>query len=195
MYCQSKDQFEEIRLAPRAGAAVRIERDAEGWRIREPVDVLADRSQADALAAKLASLSSEGPFEDPAPLDEYGLDDASALRVAFEAGVRSGQLAVGDETPVGGKRYVAVAGSVHSVPTFELSTFETSLDDLRERRILDFDTASIQKVDIGWPGGGLLLKRTLALEGEVSSGWEIVSPVEAPADGPAVDGLLSDLSF
>jgi len=187
--------IEVIRLLPREGDALRVERGAEGWRIREPVDFPADRSRADAMAAQLASLSSEGAFEDPADFEEYGLEDASALRVEFEAGERGGRLAVGNETPVGGKRYVAVEGSVHSLPNFDLSSFETTLDELRDRRILDFDTASIEKVNVGWPTGGLLLRRKPSPEGEATSGWEIISPVAAPADGPAVDGLLSNLSF
>lgn len=184
-----------ITLSPRLGEALRLERDARGWWIREPLDFPADRAQADGLAAKLASLSSPGPFEDPAPLAEYGLDEGSALRVAFEAGDRRHQLAVGDEAPVGGRRYLAAEGGIHSLPSSDLSIFEKSLDDLRDRKILDFDAASIQRLELGWPGGGVLLQRSPDAEGEAASGWRIVSPIEARADAGAVEDLLSDLSF
>ncbi|MGE4652072.1 MAG: hypothetical protein AAEJ53_14390, partial [Myxococcota bacterium] len=54
--------IETITLSPRGGGEVRLERVAEGWRLREPLGFPADRAQADALASSLAQLSSEGAF-------------------------------------------------------------------------------------------------------------------------------------
>lgn len=188
-------EIQVITLASREGGELRLERVAEGWRIREPLDFPADRAQTDALASSLASLSSDGAFAEPAGLSEYGLTGDLASRVGFEAGGSRYELALGDETPQAGQRYLELEGGVHRVPSFEVSAFDKSLDDFRDRKILDFDTASILQVDLGWPGGGLLLTRNPEEEKNAGSGWRIVTPVDARADERAVEALLSDLSF
>ena len=187
--------IETITLAPRGGGEVRLERVAEGWRLREPLSFPADRAQADALASSLAQLSSEGAFPEPAGLSEYGLSGDLASRVGFEAGGSRFELALGDETPQAGQRYLELEGGVHSVPAIEVSAFDKSLDDFRDRSVLDFDSASVEQIDLGWPGGGLRLSRSLEDEESAGSGWRIVTPIEAPADTRAVEALLSDLSF
>ncbi|MFP8875542.1 MAG: DUF4340 domain-containing protein, partial [Myxococcota bacterium] len=146
-------------------------------------------------ASSLAALSSEGAFLEPAGLSEYGLTGDLASRVGFEAGGSRFELALGDETPQAGQRYLELDGGVHSVPAFEVSAFDKSLDDFRDRKVLDFDSVSIQQVDLGWPGGGLRLTRSPEEEKIAGSGWRIVTPIEAPADARAVEALLSDLSF
>jgi hypothetical protein len=94
-----------------------------------------------------------------------------------------------------------------TVATYKARSFEKSLTDLRERRILDFDTNAVQRIEVRWPDGSVHLERVLpttpeadaedadTAEGAVASTWRVTAPVEGRADDEAVDRLLSDLSF
>jgi hypothetical protein len=111
-------------------------------------------------------------------------------------------LLLGRQTPVGANSYAKEGASdaVYTVQTYKAQSFDKALDDLREKRILDFDTAAIRRVEARWPEGRVVLERSgaggdgAAAESELGA-WRLVSPLETRADGEVVDDLLSDLSF
>ncbi len=196
-----QDAIEWIALTTRDGVEARLERGEAGWSLREPVVFPADRFAADGMAANLAGLVSEAALESPQPLAEYGLGD-TARAVRFSAGGEVHTLLLGKRTPVGSNTYAKAGASdaVYTVQTYKAQSFDKALDDLREKRILDFDTAAIQRVEARWPAGGVVLERSAAKgEGAAAEGeqgnWRLVSPLEARADDDVVDDLLSDLSF
>jgi hypothetical protein len=179
-----------LELETSEGVVARIEREAGVWTLVQPVEFPADAAAALGLASSLESLASEASFEEPAPLDEYGL--GGAPRVRFEAGDRSGALRVGKTSPVGSNTYVATEADapVHVVETFRATAFEKSLDDLREKRILDFDERQLRRIALRWPDGHVLLTRE-----SDEAPWRVVEPVADSADGPTVDRLVSDLRY
>jgi hypothetical protein len=86
--------------------------------------------------------------------------------------------------------------------------FERTLDDLREKQILDFDTAAVRRVEAGWPEGRVVALRDAAPEagegGEADDAdatppadpvWRLRAPLEAPADAEALERLLTTLAF
>ncbi|HEY5656471.1 MAG TPA: DUF4340 domain-containing protein [Myxococcota bacterium] len=191
-----EEAVEWIALTTRDGIEARIERVEGGWRLVEPVEFPADRFAADGMAANLATLLSEVKLEDPQPLDEYGLGDA-ARTVRFAAAGEEHTLSLGRKTPVGANTYAytGTAGAVYTVQTYKAQSFDKALDDLREKRILDFDTASIQRVEARWPDGRVVVERDAGAAEAEAGGWRMRSPLETRADDEVVDDLLSDLSF
>jgi hypothetical protein len=179
-----------LELETEDGQTARLERRAGVWHLALPLEFPADAAAADGLASAVADLSSEESFDDPAPLVEYGLDGEP--RVRFEAGTRSGALRLGKTSPVGSNTYaVTDAGApVHIVATHRATAFQKSLDDLREKRILDFDQEQLRRIELRWPEGRVLLTRD---SGE--SPWKVAEPVSDDADGPTVDRLVSDLRY
>jgi hypothetical protein len=175
-----QEAVEWVALTTREGIEARLERREGGWSLVQPVEFPADRFAVDGLAANLVTLVSEAALEDPQPLAEYGLADA-ARAVRFSAGGEVRTLLLGAQTPVGANSYAKTGASdaVYTVQTYKAQSFDKGLDDLREKRILDFDVAAIQRVEARWPGGR----------------WRLVSPLETRADDEVVDDLLSDLSF
>jgi hypothetical protein len=196
-----QDAVEWIALATREGIEARLERREGSWSLAEPVVFPADRFAVDGMAANLAGLVSEAALENPQPLLEYDLDDA-ARTVRFSAGGQERALLLGRQTPVGSNTYAKTGGSdaVYTVQTYKAQSFDKALDDLREKRILDFDTSAIQRVEARWPNGRVVLERAEAAgdgaDGQSERGaWRLVAPLEARADDEVVDDLLSDLSY
>jgi hypothetical protein len=183
------EDVEAIAITSGDGASVRAERRDGRWEIVEPLVFPGDAFALDAMASALAQVTSETAIEDPQVASVYGLD-ADEREVRFSASGEERALRVGDKTPVGSNSYVSVVGEdgVYTVPTYRVNSFAKDLDDLREKRILDFDREAVKRIEASWPDGRVVLERG-------DAGWRVVQPIEAPADVETVDGLLSDLSF
>jgi hypothetical protein len=184
-----QEEIGSISLRTQDGVAARVERRDDGWYVAEPIDFPGDEFSIDAMAAALAQIASERVLDDPQPPDVYGLG-GDAQEVRFRAGEREFTLRLGNKTPVGASSYAATGGTdrVYTVPTTRVNSFGKTLDDLREKRVLQFDRETISRIEARWPQGGVVLERG-------NAGWALVEPVAGLADEAAVDGLLSDLSF
>ncbi|MGI9432716.1 MAG: DUF4340 domain-containing protein, partial [Myxococcota bacterium] len=184
------DGVTAIELTTTDGADARLERDSGAWTLTRPVDFPADAAAADGLAGSLASLMSESAFDEPAPLAEYGLDGEPVVR--FEAGEGGGALRVGKASPVGTNTYVATAADspVYVVETYRTTALQKSLDDLREKRILDFDERQLRRLALRWPSGGVVLTRD-----SEETPWRVIEPLDDAADDATVDRLVSDLRY
>lgn len=185
---EAKD-VEWIALRTSDGRDVRLERRGEAWQVVKPIDFPADRFGVDAIASALAEMSSEAVYEKPQEASVYGLDDA-AHEVRFGADGTQHTLRTGDATPLGSNSYVSVVGEkpVYTVPTFRINALRKSFDDLRDKRILEFDAASVQRLTASWPGGRAVLARS-------DGGWKLEAPIAGDADSETVDDLLSNLSY
>ncbi len=181
--------IEWVALRTTDDRAVRAERSNGGWQLVEPIAFPADDFALDAVASALAELSSESIFEDPQEASVYGLDD-EATELRFAAAGREYALRTGDKTPLGSNHYARILDDepVYTVPSFRVNALRKSLEDLRDKRILDFDASAVEALTASWPGGRVVLART-------EGAWRLESPVEADVDEQTVDDLLSDLSF
>jgi hypothetical protein len=168
---------------------IRIERRDGRWRIVTPIDFAADTFAADGVASALTQLMSESVIEDPRPPDVYGFG-AGGAEVRFAVGDLEKTLRIGSETPVGSNTYASVEGDdrVHTVASYQFSSFKKKLEDFRDKRILDFDQVSVRRMAVSWPGARVVVERS-------DAGWQMVAPVRAPADEDTIEGLLSSLSF
>lgn len=168
---------------------IRLERRDGRWRIVTPIDFAADTFAADGIASAITQLKSESVIEDPRPPDVYGFGEEGA-EVRFTVGPLEKILRIGSGTPVGSNSYAMVEGDprVHTVASYQLSSFKKRLEDLRDKRILDFDQVAVRRMTVGWPGARVVLERG-------DAGWQMVEPVSSPADEDTIEGLLSSLSF
>jgi hypothetical protein len=62
------------------------------------------------------------------------------------------------------------------------------LEELRDKRIVEFEAEAVQGVSLRWPDRGVVLAREA---GE----WRLREPIEGKADRSSVDTLLSNLSY
>jgi len=186
------DDVESIALTTSDGVEVATRRSDTGWRVVEPLEYPADSFALDAMAAAIVQLDGGEPLEDPQGLEVYGLD-ALEREVRFRAGDDERALRIGNSTPLGAKSYVTLVDSdaVFAVSSASVDAFSKSFDDLREKKLLDFDRAFVEHIAVDWPDGGVVLQRSDA----GGPRWHLVQPVAGPADDETVARLLSTLVF
>jgi hypothetical protein len=189
---------EQIELTTSDGQRARLERRESEWRLAAPLAAPADGFAADAIASALAQLASEAVYEAPQPLAVYGLADESR-DLRFQAGGAPHGLRLGKPTPIGGNRYALVVGQtrVYTVAGAAVGALAKALDDLREKRMLRFDTSAVQRATVRWPGGHVALVRDDLEDDQedAQTSWKLEEPLAGPADSATVEGLLNDLSF
>ncbi len=178
-----------IELDTEDGVRARVVRRADRWWLEAPLAFPADATVVDALANALAQIDIEGRVKGEAALDDFGLGD-EALEVAFEVdGERLG-LYIGGRTPVGANTYVRRLddGQIFYLQSWRTNALRKSLLDLRDRRVVEFDQATLTNLEIRWPGQQLDFERREGV-------WWLTSPVLEPADETVLSNLLSDLAF
>ena len=186
------DDVETIALTTTDGVAVAARRNDGGWQVVLPLEYPADPFVLDAMAAAIAQMGGATPLEDPQALEVYGLD-ALESEVRFRTGARERALRIGGTTPLGAKSYVTLVDSesVFTVPSTGVRAFAKSFDDIREKKLLDFDREAVEHIAVNWPDGGVVLQRSDSGERR----WHMVQPVAGPADDETVAKLLSTLAF
>lgn len=182
-------QITAISLRVSDATEIRLERRDGRWRIVAPIDFAADTFAADGVASAITQLRSKSVIEEPQPPDVYGFG-AEGAEVHFRVGNLEKILRIGTGTPVGSDSYVSVEGDdrVYTVASYQLSSFKKGIDDLRDKRILDFDPAAVRRVAVSWPEARIAVERS-------DAGWQMVEPIRALADQDTVEDLLSSLSF
>lgn len=112
------------------GEEVSLERDEENNWIYPADDAFPlDPSYPDAMVQALSEIQADRIIEDPEDLSEYGLaDPVCSITVQAE---ETRQLAIGDETSLGGQRYLSLGdGNVYLVDAGLLDDFALGLYDI-----------------------------------------------------------------
>lgn len=170
----------------------RVEREEGGWRLIAPIEFPGDDIVLDGIASGLAQLTRESVIEQPQAPGVYGLGADSSVIYFTANGLDSG-LRLGGMTPIGNDQYVVPASlepleKVYTVASWRVNAIQKDLDDIRDKRVLDFDRDAVDKISLSWPDGGVELRRA-------GEGWRVQAPVDDEADLSTVDRLLSDLAF
>ncbi len=165
---------------------VRLEPDGEEFRIVEPLDAGADRDAVEGLLSSLELARVERRIEAPEDLAPYGLDPPRATVTAILA--PSGEeraLAIGGTHPIGGSVYVLLpeSGDVGVVSSAIGDAADRDLFALRDKSLLTIDPWKATSVRIERGTGSVLLEKP-------ATGWRMLEPIPAPADGPTVTDLL-----
>lgn len=179
----------ELRTSDAPPVDVRVERREGGWRLVRPLDAEGDPVTLDGMATSLAEVTSERTIESPEAPGVYGLGEG-AREVRFHAKGQDHSIRFGKQVPVGPSSYASKDGAtaILTVPTYRATSLDKKLVDLRERRLLRFDRAAIEGVDVAWPGGAVAIEK----KGDV---WALTAPLQGPADEGTLDKLLSDAGF
>jgi hypothetical protein len=170
-----------IELAEREGA----------WVIVKPRELEADQTAVKSLLRATAEAELKRVVEEkPGDVAKFGLSPpAATIRIRLGEGKSVPALAVGDSTPIGFNAYVR-RGDEPAVlltsGTFQ-SGVKKDLEDLRDRTVVRFEDAEVQKVTFR-PAG----QPATAVE-RAGEGWRIAEPIQAKADPTAVQGVLASL--
>jgi hypothetical protein len=185
------DQIKEIKVQ-KAGAETLLLRrdDAKKWQIVEPKPLPADQDAAGQVATAISSLSADKTVEDKAPdLAPYGLTSPTMIVTVLRKDGKSDVLQVGDETPTGSGSYAKLATDpkVFTIATFTKSSFEKTANDLRDKRLLTFDSDKLTRVELNAKGGPVEFGKNN------QNDWQILKPRPLRADGSQVEDLIRKL--
>ena len=163
-------------------------KDTGQWQITAPKVLAADQDAVSSLLSSMSSLNSERLVEQKSSNPgQYGLTQPT-IRVEITKKDKKQELLIGDDTPTGNGVYAALAGDlrVFTMATYNKNAFVKSVNDLRDKRLLTFDSDKVSSVEL------TAKKQTIAL-GRSKDEWQINRPKPFRADRSQVEELLRNL--
>lgn len=183
------DQVTEIRLKkPTETVDVRL--DNGKWRLTQPEPLPADSDSVTTMTSSLSSLNADTLVDAKATdLTPYGLNNPKLDVQIVKKDGKTSDLLVGDETPTGSGNYAKLANDarVFTIASFVKTNFDKTANDLRDKRLLSFDSDKLTRVDLQSNNQSLEFGKNGQNE------WQIVKPGPYRADGVQVDSLVSSL--
>src|SRR5688572_2596155 len=185
------DAIEEIQIKSADGETTRLQKTDGKWQLVEPVQTAADTNEMTTIASTLASLEIQRVVDENASdLKQYGLEPARieiAFRSKGDKDLRRVQL--GEKTPTGSDLYARLPDQnrVFLVSSFLDSTFNKNTFALRDRRILIFDRAAVDALELTSGSSKTRLTKS-------GTEWRLASPISVRADFAAVEGAVERLS-
>jgi hypothetical protein len=184
-----EDQFQEIEIKKRNGETIRLQRNVSQWQITAPEPLRADPDAVSNMLSTLSSLSPDRTVEEKATsLNQYGLIPPAIELSITDKNKKTTKLLIGDETPARTAVYAAIAGDprVFALSSYKKNSLEKSPNDLRDKRLLIFDSDKVSGIEL------TAKKQTIAL-GRSKDEWQIVRPKPFRADRSQVEELLRNL--
>lgn len=185
-----RDDISKIDVKKKGADQVDLSKDGSGqWQITAPKPFHADQDSVTGLLSTLSSLTSDRLLEDKAAnLSQYGLAEPALQVEAVEKSGKVHTLLIGDDAPTGSGCYVALAGDprVFTLPSYNKTSLDKSLKDLRDKRLLTFDSDKLSRVE-------LLAKKQDMEFGRNKDQWQIVKPKPYRAENYQVEDLIRKL--
>ncbi len=180
----------EVRLK-KADVTTVLRRDKDNkWEIAEPKPLRADQDAVTSLVSSLSSLTADKVIEDkPADLSAYGLQSPQLDVTVVKKDGKTVDLYVGDETPTGSGAYARVSNGpkVYTLASYTKSNLDKTSNDLRDKRLLTFDSDKLTRVDLQAKGPSLEFGKNN------QNDWQILKPRPLRADGSQVEDLIRKL--
>jgi len=184
------DQFQEIHIQKAGAAAEDLKRQDGKWQLTAPKALPADQDTAISLVTTLSNVTADAVIEPKATnLAPYGLTHPTLdVQVKRKDG-KTSEILVGDDTPTGSGAYAKVAGDprVVTIGSYVKSSLDKSPNDLRDKRMLTFDSDKLTRVELEAKG------QTLEFGKSGQSEWQILKPRPLRADSSAVSSLVDKL--
>ena len=181
----------------RSNTVVRIERDGDNWRLRQPIADLADRGTVDSFLRNLGRLKPKNSI--PATqisagsggLAAFGLD-ASSVTLKVEAGLQPSLFKFGARAPIGDDFYFQRVGDegVFTADAALLDSLPETTSGWRNRALFTVSAAAVDRVELRGRTQ-FEARRTVGPGGSVR--WRLVLPVEARADGDRLETMMAML--
>ncbi|HZC35910.1 MAG TPA: DUF4340 domain-containing protein [Chthoniobacterales bacterium] len=160
------------------------------WQIEKPRVFNADQSTVSGVISTLSSLNSERLVEDKASdLKQYGLDHSAFGVDITEKDNKTQKLLIGDETPAGSAFYAMLASAprVFTMASYNKTSIDKSLNDLRDKRLLTASLDKISRIE--------LIRKNQTIEfGRNKDDWQILKPKPLRADSSQVGELARKLT-
>jgi len=179
-------EIREVSLLRKGEDAITLVRGADDeWEFGGGSEIPADQSAVGQLVSSLASLNAERVVsENVVEWGPYELDEPE-LAVSFELAEGGGAVHFGRDTPTGSGVFARLEDDprLFTLYSYNKTSFEKSQFDLRDKRLLVLDDASISSVTVSAGGRKLQFDRA-------DGNWSIVLPAPLRADDFTVSDLV-----
>ena len=186
-----EDQFKALRLERLNGEVTFVRKsDAGKWEIVEPKPLAADQDAVSSVISTLSSLSSDRLIEEKASdLGAFGLAKPPLQVTITKKDGKTEKVLIGDETPTASGAFVKLASDprVFTVGSFVKSSVDKYSKDLRDKRLLTFDSEKLTRVELQSKGVPIEFGKNNQNE------WQILKPRPLRADGSQVEELIRKL--
>lgn len=187
LFRAGEKEIERISIR-RDGEQIVLKRDADAWRMIEPVQAKTDATEIASLLAAITSATSERTInEEPKSLSEYGLDrPIIQFGIVLKGDRPSPNLLIGDKNPSGFSVYAKRedGSSVFLVADSLRTRLSRTPTDLRDKTLLVLEPDKVSTLKLSGKG------QSISLRSAGGDRWEMLQPVKAKADASAVRDLL-----
>ncbi|MDQ2711224.1 MAG: DUF4340 domain-containing protein [Acidobacteriota bacterium] len=183
--------IQSVDLKKKDGSTLTLQRQAGKWTITAPEQWRADQDAATSLSSALNPVSADSVVEDKASdLAKYGLNSPSLTVTVHRTNGKSDQVAFGDDVPAGSLVYAQANGNakVYAVASSVKTSLDKSASDLRDKRLLTFDTNKLTRVEVASGKSDVEFGKNNQNE------WQILKPGPFRADSFQVEELLRKLT-
>ena len=186
-----EDQIREIRIRKTGADTTVLKKGDDGkWQIAEPKPLRADQETVNSMVSSLSSLSADKVMEDKAAdLAAYGLTTPGMDVAVVKKDGKTDNLLIGDEIPTGSGNYAKASSAprVFTIASFTKSNFDKSSNDLRDKRLLTFDSDKLTRLAIEAKGQAVEFGKN------AQNDWSILKPRTLRADGSQVEEIIRKL--
>jgi Domain of unknown function (DUF4340) len=179
----------KIAVKAKGGAETVLQKNASGkWQMTTP-EYPADQEAVNQLVTAADNVSQDRVVEDKlSDPKTYGFDDPSLKVDVTTKNGKTTKLMIGDDAPANAGSYAMVEGDpkVYTVASYVKSGLNKTYNDLRDKRLLNFDQDKLSRVE-------LTAKKQTEEFGRDKDQWQIVKPKPLRADGSQVDDVIRKL--
>ena len=175
--------IESIAIQKKDASPVTIERKNGKWAITAPAAFNADQDAASGLVTSLSPVTADSIVEDkPTDLTKYGLSAPSLTVTVHQKKGKSDEILFGDDVPAGSLVYAQHKGDpkVYTLSSSIKTSLDKSVNDLRDKRLLTFDTNQLTRIELG----------PVEFGKNSQNEWAIIKPEPYRADNFQVEELL-----
>ncbi len=184
------DQFQEIKIKNVTDRVIDLKRDNGKWAMTLPKPLPADQDAAASMVSTLSSLNADKVIEEKASdLQQYGLHVPTLDVTITKKDGKTSELLIGDATPDTSGAYAKLVNDprVFTVASYVKSSLDKLPEDLRDKRLLTFDSDQLTRVDLQAKG------QTVEFGKNGQNEWQIVKPRPLRADSSQVTSLVDKL--
>lgn len=184
-------QVQAITLKKKDGSVVSVDRKDGKWSITQPQAYRTDQDAVTSLASALNPVTADSVVEDKTTdYAKYGLTTPSLTLIVKDKKGKSSQIEFGDDIPAGSLVYARLGTEpkVYAVSSSVKTSFDKTLNDLRDKRLLAFDTNNLSRVELTSSKGSVEFGKSNGTD------WQILKPQPSRADNFQVEELLRKLT-